>query len=101
MHEVMQAVDPVLSSLLPNDTTWSSLKDGIQLGSYVTDLLAGNGKNMSAHDLMSSVATFLHDVDLALDGLSPDVRHMLDAFAHVDWMHLYDLLTHAAQNNLT
>ena len=84
---------------------WNGLKDGLLLGSYITDLISGQGHtqghNMTTAQFMDKVGLFLGDIKVAFEDLSPEVKHMLDAFSNVDWMKFYDTLIQATEGNET
>ena len=101
LQDFVTAMDPVVSQMFPNNSMWMSVKDGVMLGAYVTDLLAGNSSNATTGEFMKSVGVFIHDIQKAFNGLSPEVIQTLDAFSTVDWPHLWHLLSTATLDNQT
>ena len=94
-------MDPVVSQIFPNNSMWLSIKDGVVLGAYVTDLLVGNNSNVTTGEFMKSVGVFMQDIEKAFNGLSPEVIQTLDAISTVDWPHLWHLLSTATGDNQT
>ena len=97
----VKAMDPIVSQVFPNNSMWLSLKDGLMLGSYVTDLLSGNSSGTTTEGFMQSVGVFMQDIEMAFNNLSPEVIQMLDALSTVNWPRLWHLLSTATGDNQT